>query len=427
MAVAHLLMQPVFVCVLLILTPARTRTISQFDALLKLKRSFTNPAALDSWNTTSDPCMNVDTWVGVSCYGGIVTGLQLRAMNLSGEVDVDALLEIPGLRTISFVNNSFSGSIPEFNRAGSLKAVYLSGNQFSGAIPMDYFVKMGSLKKLWLSENQFSGKIPSSISQLSHLIDLHLEDNQFSGEIPSIEIPALVSFNLSNNELEGEIPPSLSKFDASSFTGNAGLCGKNLGLECRKEALEPTPPPNDNQDSGRNENSVKKSTSNVMAPVAVVLMVLLIIAVILIFMTRTRRIWMEQAADFDVLDKGNIDIDEQPVQKVESKSNRKEMELPTKDGTNNLSSKGSNSSQPRGSVSIDLVVLNSDKGKFGMVDLMKAAAEVLGNSGLGSSYKAVIPGGLTVVVKRVKEVNGKGKEEFDAEMRKLGEVRTRTS
>lgn len=142
-------------------------------------------------------------------------------MNLSGKIDVDSLFEIPGLRTISFINNSFLGSIPEFNHAGALKAIYLSGE-----ISMDYFVKMGSLKKFWLSENQFSGKIPSSISQLSHPIELHLEDNQFSGEIPSIDIPTLISLNMSNNKLKGEIPLSLSKFNASSFAGNASLWGE---------------------------------------------------------------------------------------------------------------------------------------------------------------------------------------------------------
>lgn len=417
---------PVFFYFLLILTPARTNAMSQSDALLKLKSSFTNPESLSSWTPGSHPCT---TWVGVICYGGMVAGLRLGAMNLSGKIDVDALLEIPGLRTISFVNNSFSGPIPEFNHMSALKAIYLSGNRFSGEISADYFVKLGSLKKLWLSENQFSGKIPSSISHLSHLIELHLENNQFTGEIPSIDVPTLVSVNVSNNKLGGEIPLRLSEFNASSFTGNVGLCGGKLGLECHKEAAKPAPPPNDNQGSGSNDSSSSnegsggggshKINSNIFIPVVVVLSVLLILAVFLIFkMLRRTKV---QEAKFDVLNKENID-DQRPAQRIESGSNRMEMELPKKGSLHNLSRKGSRS-RSRGSVSVNLVVLNGDKGRFGMSDLMKAAAEVLGSGGLGSSYKAAMSNGLAVVVKRVREVNGKGKDEFDHEMRKLGKLR----
>ena len=71
----------------------------------------------------------------------------------------------------------------------------------------------------------------------------------------------------------------------------------------------------------------------------------------------------------------------------------------------------------------DLVVINDERGTFGMADLMKAAAEVLGNGGLGSAYKAVMSNGLSVVVKRMREMNKIGKDGFDAEMRRLGRLR----
>ncbi|OWM66557.1 pollen receptor-like kinase 3 [Punica granatum] len=428
MAVARLLGPLTFLCIILLLitlTPERTDAMSQSDALLKLKRSFTNTNSLDSWSPSSDPCER--TWEGIICYNGIVTGLRLGEMNLSGKIDVDALLAIPGLRTISFVNNSFSGPIPEFNRMGTLKAIYLSDNQFSGEIAGDYFAKMGSLKKLWLSENQFTGNIPSSISQLSHLIELHLENNQFSGEIPSIDIPTLTSLNVSNNKLKGEIPPSLSKFDESSFAGNAGLCGGKLGQECPKEAEVPMPP-NGNQGSGSNDTSSNnqgtdsggshKSSSKIIIAVVIVLVLILIVAIFVIL--RMQRRGKVEEANFDVLAKESAD--EPPIQRITSGSNRKEMELPKKGSLSNLSRKGSNS-QSRGSVSVDLVLLNRERGNFGMADLMKAAAEVLGNGGLGSSYKAVMSNGLTVVVKRIREMNGKEKDEFDMEMRKLGKLR----
>lgn len=71
----------------------------------------------------------------------------------------------------------------------------------------------------------------------------------------------------------------------------------------------------------------------------------------------------------------------------------------------------------------DLIMVNEDKGVFGVADLMKAAAEVLGNGGLGSAYKVVMPTGVALAVKRMREMNRSGKEAFDSEMRRYGAFR----
>lgn len=77
----------------------------------------------------------------------------------------------------------------------------------------------------------------------------------------------------------------------------------------------------------------------------------------------------------------------------------------------------------RGGSMGDLVMVNDEKGVFGLQDLMKAAAEVLGNGGLGSAYKAAMANGLSVVVKRMREMNKIGRDVFDAEMRQFGRIR----
>ncbi|KAL0337212.1 UNVERIFIED_CONTAM: Pollen receptor-like kinase [Sesamum calycinum] len=56
---------------------------------------------------------------------------------------------------------------------------------------------------------------------------------------------------------------------------------------------------------------------------------------------------------------------------------------------------------------------------------MKAAAEVLGSGGLGSSYKAIMANGMTVVVKRMRDMNKLNREAFETEIRKLGRIRHR--
>ena len=227
---------------LLLLLPSLSFSLSEYEALLKLKQSFTRADRLSSWLPDSSPCSA--KWVGIICFNGTVTGLHLTGFDISGKIDIEALNALHGLRTISLVNNSFSGPIPDFHRVGALKSLLLTGNQFSGEIPKDFFAHITSLKKFWISYNQFNGTIPESVTQLSHLIELHLEHNHFSGPIPPMNIPTLKQLDLSNNKLEGEIPESLSIFSVDSFKGNEGLCGKPLDKVCMGDNKTNTNVPN---------------------------------------------------------------------------------------------------------------------------------------------------------------------------------------
>ncbi|ONK68393.1 uncharacterized protein A4U43_C05F11040 [Asparagus officinalis] len=71
----------------------------------------------------------------------------------------------------------------------------------------------------------------------------------------------------------------------------------------------------------------------------------------------------------------------------------------------------------------DLVFLNEGRREnFGLQDLLRASAEVLGSGEFGSSYKALLLNGPAVVVKRFKEMNRLGKEEFQQHMRRIGRL-----
>ncbi|RWV95540.1 hypothetical protein GW17_00041829 [Ensete ventricosum] len=58
---------------------------------------------------------------------------------------------------------------------------------------------------------------------------------------------------------------------------------------------------------------------------------------------------------------------------------------------------------------------------FDLEDLLRASAEVLGKGSTGTSYKAVLEEGTTVVVKRLKDVAA-AKPEFESHMQTLGKV-----
>lgn len=358
--------------ILMILSPIIIITSNpDSDALLQLKTSFNNTQVLDSWHPGSEPCAIGKQWVGLICDNGMVTGLRLGKMGLSGKIDVDALLKMPNLRSLSITNNSFGGPIPELNKMGALKGVYLSANQFSGEIPSNFFSEMVSLRKLWLSDNNFTGHIPFSLANISHLISLHLENNQFSGAIPEFQQTTLISLDLTNNNLQGEIPSSLSKkFNANSFLGNSGLCGGILGKPCHK---------------------TESSNASSYGLMIVSMLILVIMGVAILGMKRKQE-------KMDGFEKENLDESIGSVGWRASSAGRKDVDQSVSTTRQSLSSRRGSSRHRKGFG--DLVVVNDDNGVFGLANLMKAAVEVLDNGLVGSSYN-----GFIVVVKRGKIID----------------------
>ncbi|RLN12791.1 pollen receptor-like kinase 3 [Panicum miliaceum] len=382
------------------------------DALVKLKKSFTNSSSLSSWLITDKdgdkhPCApGSHEWHGVVCSGGKVLGLRLNDLELGGTIDVDALASFPRLRSVSFAGNNFSGPLPAFHQLKALKSMYLSNNQFSGPLPEGFFANLSHLKKLWLDGNQLNGSIPASVAQATSLLELHLDRNDFTGELPPAPPPALKSFNVSENDLEGVVPEPFRRFDASMFAGNEYLC------------FVPT-----NVKSCKREQAVAADSSH--RRVVMVLATLLVVAVAVVVMCACSS--QPSSRDMEGLE------EKPPAYMVKQASTQQ----PQKRSTSWLgrragSSLGFGHRRTASAAKVDdlssrsagdLVMVNSSKGSFGLADLMKAAAEVIGSGGLGSAYKAVMANGVAVVVKRSRDMNRATKDAFQAEMKRLGVVR----
>lgn len=379
-----------FFLLLIVFPKGISCSVTDSEALLQLKKSFTNAAALDSWKPNTDACDVNNRWKGVVCnHEGGVANLNLANNNLSGTVDVDALVQIPGLRGLSLMYNVFSGPIPQLNRLGYLKSIYLVGNNFSGEIPADYFKRMLSLKKIWLSDNKFSGEIPSSLTRLPLLIELHLENNKFTGEIPEFRQPRLRSFNVSNNNLTGEVPHYLYSFNSSSFGGNPELCGQKVDKHCKV--------------FHKKDHVSRRSFTTyffLLLIISVVILALMSLGIYVLYSRQKRESYQQKMSNCPNRLTSLRDL------------------TPSKNGYGRKDSTNAATTSSQ-----DLVMVSNHKGEFSLTDLMSAAAETLTNGTMGAVYKATMSNGLTVIVKRIRGLDKIGKDGFYSHMARLGRLK----
>ncbi|KAL9311263.1 putative LRR receptor-like serine/threonine-protein kinaseRLK-Pelle-LRR-Xa family [Arabidopsis thaliana] len=124
-----------------------------------------------------------------------------------------------------------SGQIPEsLKLCRSLQSLDLSYNDFSGLIPSQICSWLPYLVTLDLSGNKLSGSIPSQIVDCKFLNSLALNENKLTGSIPFelTRLNRLQRLSLADNDLSGSIPSELSHFGEDGFRGNGGLCGEPL-------------------------------------------------------------------------------------------------------------------------------------------------------------------------------------------------------
>ncbi|KAK6789844.1 hypothetical protein RDI58_013644 [Solanum bulbocastanum] len=402
----HLLI--LIVLLLLVVVPIKSDS-SEAEILFKFSKSLQKNDATANWNTKVLPCdKNTDkpNWDNVICENGFVFGVQLESKGLSGTIDVDALKDLPNFRTISVMNNNFEGPLPNLSKLAGLKTAYFTNNKFSGQIDNTLFEGMHWLKKLHLANNQLSGKIPSVLGQLPKLTELRLENNKFEGQIPDFVQERLMNMNFANNSLEGPIPHGLTSLKPSAFEGN-DLCDGPLS-KCTSEP--------------------KVALWTIILVVIAVAAAVAAIVVVIIILRRgkqTPETETRPTATPSGTAGGPTNQTGAPsaadLNKMEQGSNQA-MAAPALDQSPKETSGLNNNKRPEVQATQKLLFLKDDIEKFDLPDLLKASAEILGSGVFGSTYKAALSMGRVMVVKRFRQMNNVGKEDFQEHMRRLGRL-----
>ncbi|CAA0832213.1 Leucine-rich repeat receptor protein kinase EMS1 [Striga hermonthica] len=339
--------------------------------------------------------------------------LNLSSNMLSGPVPI-GLSKLYGLTHLDLSSNMLTAELPvELLRMVNLVGLYAQHNRLSGHIDR-LFGKLDSwrLQIANLSCNSFTGTLPSSLGNMSYLtvLDLHrnsftgliqyldISENSFDGQIPP-ELCAPTSLyylNLAENELNGPVPRNglCLKINKSSLASNKNLCGRVLDVKC----------------SPNNFRAQKKlPLTNIWGLVSVSIGTILIILTVIIVL----RIWLARC--------GRDGKRPNNILSESSKPNSSDQNLYLLTGI---------SSRSKEPLSINIAMFQQPLLKLTPAEILESTnnfckANIIGDGGFGTVYKATLPDGRTVAVKKLSQAKAQGPREFLAEMETLGKVKHR--
>ncbi|KAL5549699.1 hypothetical protein UlMin_004930 [Ulmus minor] len=120
--------------------------------------------------------------------------------------------DLCNLESIDLSHNNFNGKVFEISSgciSHKLKTIDLSGNLFSGPIPVS-LGKLSALEVLKLGENKLNGSLPESLGSLSNLQSLNISNNLFEGVVSEVHFVNLTNFlylKASENSLSLRVNP----------------------------------------------------------------------------------------------------------------------------------------------------------------------------------------------------------------------------
>lgn len=224
--------------------------------------------------------------------------LDLSRNRLNGTIPAE-ICNMPKLQYLLLSQNSMHGGIPREIGNCKLLELQIGGNYLTGSIPPEIGQVRNLQIALNLSVNYLHGPLPVELGKLDKLVTLDVSNNQLTGKIPPalMGMESLIVVNFSYNLLSGPVPDfgPFRKSPNSSFTGNKGLCGAPLSSHCGK--VDPS-------ETGRYHHKV--SVRIILAVVGSGLTVFIMVTVVVVlFMMRERQEKASKAAE--IAENGNVD------------------------------------------------------------------------------------------------------------------------
>ncbi|XP_027150441.1 MDIS1-interacting receptor like kinase 2-like [Coffea eugenioides] len=223
---------------------------SEGRALLTWKASLDNHSQtqLSSWSSSANPC---SSWVGIRCNkAGRISAMNITSSGIKGAMP-RSLKNCSSLQAIDAQRNQLSGNITEdFGDYQHVDHIDLSDNLFYGTLSWNWSAFL-NLTKLKISNNNLSGRIPTGLGKVSRLQQLHLFSNRLHGNIPRSlgKLNLLLELKLDNNHLSGNIPSEIGQMSrllnlslsANNLSGSIpeklGHCTQLLELNLSHNAL----------------------------------------------------------------------------------------------------------------------------------------------------------------------------------------------
>ncbi|RLM78965.1 phytosulfokine receptor 1-like [Panicum miliaceum] len=352
--------------------------------------NFTQLKVLDlSWNQLAG---NIPAWIGDLEFlfyldlsnNSLTGGFPESLKNMKGLVTRNILQQSTETDYFPFfIKRNKTSKGLQYNQVSSFPpSLVLSHNKLTGPI-LPGFGSLKNLHVLDLSNNHISGVIPVDLSGMSSLESLDLSHNNLTGGIPSslTKLNFLSSFSVAYNNLNGIIPSGgqFSTFSNSSYEGNPKLCGVRLGLPPCHSIPAPTM-------VATNKRKNKGIIFGIAIGIALGAAFILSIAVVFVLKNSFRR--------------------QDHMVKAVTDTNRA-LELAP--------------------ASLVLLFQNKDDKALTISDILKSTnnfdqANIIGCGGFGLVYKATLPDGATIAIKRLSGDFGQMEREFKAEVETLSKA-----
>uniref|UniRef100_A0A0A0KSR3 non-specific serine/threonine protein kinase n=1 Tax=Cucumis sativus TaxID=3659 RepID=A0A0A0KSR3_CUCSA len=335
-----------------------------------------------SWNRLGG---NIPSWFGEFQFmfyldlsnNSFVGGIPKEITQMKSYIDRNFLLDEPVSPDFSlFVKRNGTGW--QYNQVWRFPPTLdLGFNNLSGPI----WPELGNLKQIMVLDlkfNSLSGSISSSLSGMVSLETLDLSHNKLSGTIPPSlqKLNFLSKFSVAYNQLHGAIPKGgqFHSFPNSSFEGNNFCVQDDLCASSDGDALVVT------------HKSRMVTGSLIGIIVGVIFGIIFLATFVVVFMLRPPR--------------GRVGDPENEVSNIDNKDLEE--------------------------VKTGLVVLfqNNDNGSLSLEDILKSTNDfdqenIIGCGGFGLVYKATLPDGRKVAIKRLSGDCGQMDREFQAEIETL--------